>query len=426
VTSSCPQARGTGDGRRWLTPWRRVTSLLLLVLVGCGDRPRPPTHRTTTVRDSSGIQIVENPENPPDSVGWSIGKVPTLVIGDDEAKGRNYLFGRIAGARRMSDGRIVVADMGLTEVRLYDPAGVYVGRVGGAGSGPGEFKAVGGVMLLSDSILVPSFYFGRDVKLYAPDATFVRSWSPPDPPEGPGGGYQPGAIAGLFGDGSLLVSFLATPRTPPPAAYRAPSRIDRSQRLLRVAANGRILTDFGELPYGGMIRYDNGVHPGFAITDAPYLARPRGVPAGTELYFAAGSNFQIEVYDSLAALRRIIRKQHSPFTFSRAWADSVWRTTINGMPPEFEWLHGAEPPEMRNAPAIDRLLVDSEGMLWVRSGGADQMGVPRWFVFDGAGVLRHSLRSELDPQQIGNDYVLTVERDVLGVETVAIYPLHRR
>ena len=404
-----------------------AASTLLLLLLACEDRAPVATDPATVARDSAGIRIVENPEHAPDSTSWSIGSAPTLVIGDDEAKGRNYLFGSIAGARRLSDGRIVVADEARGEVRMYDSSGAYLREIGRVGRGPGEFRSVGGVMLLGDSIVVPSYYAGAIAPLFTPDGGYVRSYSAAlRLPEDSSGTAGQGYVAGVFGDGSVLVRFVSDAWNPAERAYPAPSVIDRTQRLVRLTASGRVAADLGRHPYGRMIRYDNGGDQGFSIVDAPYLPRAREVPAGTGLYFSRGLAFEMELYDSLGALRRIIRKRHPPVTFSEAWADSAWSATTSGLPAEMAWLKRADPPPVRDAPTIDRLLLDSEGNLWARSGTPDQVGVPRWFVFDDAGVLRYSLRSALDLQQIGGDYVLTVERDALGVQSVLLYPLLKR
>ncbi len=158
------------------------------------------------VLDSAGIEIVQNPERATDSTSWSIDTVPHLVIGDDESRGERYLFGYIVGAASLSDGRIVVADRQLPGVRMYDSVGAFVRQVGGVGQGPGEYTAVGGVVVLpGDTIVVRSPYAGRAVQLFDPAGVFVGVRSPPIyQPELWDGRYGRPSIMGLFADGTVL------------------------------------------------------------------------------------------------------------------------------------------------------------------------------------------------------------------------------
>ena len=61
------------------------------------------------VRDSAGIQIVENRGNPTwaDGEGWALSEV--LRIGEPEGDAE-YTFGRIGGVAVLSDLRILVSD----------------------------------------------------------------------------------------------------------------------------------------------------------------------------------------------------------------------------------------------------------------------------------------------------------------------------
>lgn len=77
-------------------------------------------------------------------------------------------------------------------------------------------------------------------------------------------------------------------------------------------------------------------------------------------------------------------------------------------------------------------LVDAEGRVWVRSDArwrceSEAVG-ERWFVFSRDGVLTHSVRVGgmfLLGGEIGEDYLLDIIRDGLGVEGVRIVPLLR-
>ncbi len=62
-----------------------------------------------------------------------------LEIGELEGDDA-YLFSRIASVAADSRGRILVADRGVSEVRVFDPDGSFLFRFGGEGDGPEEFR----------------------------------------------------------------------------------------------------------------------------------------------------------------------------------------------------------------------------------------------------------------------------------------------
>ena len=71
-----------------------------------------------------------------------------------------YLFGEVAGAVVLRDGRVAVVDGQAALIRTYSPEGEHIEDWGGSGEGPGEFSGspersfpIAGI----DSILVEQF-----------------------------------------------------------------------------------------------------------------------------------------------------------------------------------------------------------------------------------------------------------------------------
>ncbi len=96
--------------------------LVWLMMVGvfsaCGEDRQSST---TVVRDSAGIAIVENQiDTAAARAGWAIDP-----------------------GRRLADGRIVMADGGAAEIRVYGADGALVVAHGGKGEGPGEDYVLG-------------------------------------------------------------------------------------------------------------------------------------------------------------------------------------------------------------------------------------------------------------------------------------------
>ncbi len=76
---------------------------------------------------------------------------PILDIGVLEGD-RFYQFDQIVGGKRLSDGRIAVANAGSLELRYYDAEGKHLFSTGREGGGPGEF---GGMMSLGTPTALP-------------------------------------------------------------------------------------------------------------------------------------------------------------------------------------------------------------------------------------------------------------------------------
>ena len=136
---------------------------------------------------------------------WRLSEEPSVVIGGADER-ENYLLHQVAGAARLADGRIVIANGGSLELKYYNPEGKHLFDAGGAGEGPGELLPPLShfTRLPGDSILVASFRSG-----------FTRF--------GPGGGYASsvpyelplhglcwyGEGNDLLPDGSFLMRYLS-------------------------------------------------------------------------------------------------------------------------------------------------------------------------------------------------------------------------
>ena len=118
-----------------------LLALLIPASLAC-EQSRPTATLATTVRDSAGIRIVENAAPPEGSrLGWTISPEPTVTIGVAEGEEPYMLYGAIDAAR-LDDGRIVVANIGTNELRVFGAAGTHLATWGGRGEGPGEFRSL--------------------------------------------------------------------------------------------------------------------------------------------------------------------------------------------------------------------------------------------------------------------------------------------
>lgn len=112
-----------------------LVAFALLWVAGCESEP-DRSGLTTTVRDSTGIEIVEHVGTSELRSAWRIRSRPVFRTGwfDDEPTFEFVIHGHIE-----DDGRILVSDANAPKVYVLDPEGRVVREVGRAGDGPGEF-----------------------------------------------------------------------------------------------------------------------------------------------------------------------------------------------------------------------------------------------------------------------------------------------
>ena len=120
---------------------------LTLAMVACGQPDEPPAGGDGTptpaaeVRDSAGLRIVENPRPPEGSrLGWRVGSEPAVSIGALEGADP-YLLDGVRDLLTLPDGRIVVANRGTHELRVFDAAGATWRRGEARGKDPASSTA---------------------------------------------------------------------------------------------------------------------------------------------------------------------------------------------------------------------------------------------------------------------------------------------
>ena len=111
----------------------------LLTAASCDTTPAP-IHTVHT--DSAGIPIATavTPLWDPGE-GWTVEAEPMVEIGTVTGP-PEYQLGEVVAAVRLSNGDIVVADRGASELRSYDAAGNFQWSAGRFGEGPSEFESL--------------------------------------------------------------------------------------------------------------------------------------------------------------------------------------------------------------------------------------------------------------------------------------------
>lgn len=401
---------------RYRTVGLALSFLPFLSSAGCrGETPR----QSAQVRDSAGIQIVENTDYLwPDGQGWRLSDEPLLDIGvlDGESI---YQLHRVIGSQRLSDGRIAVANAGSFELRLYDASGTHLFSTGREGGGPGEFGSMMTLALMTGDSLLVFDWRNQRVTVFDPAGALARSAQLRF--LGEIGGFP--MIVAPFDDGSFLVGV----RTFFDSGERRTGLSRDMIVYVHCDSEGSLTDTLAVLPGGEMntVIDDNGTMLG----DRPFGRYPRHAVYGGAFYYGSSDRYEIHYYSEDGLLRRLVRQALPNLVVTDADIEGYTRETLGNAPDErqrqvIERLL-ANDPFPQSFPAYRDLMVDGDGNLWVmvyRRPGDDQ---PRWTVFDPSGQMLGvvSVPERLTVHQIGSDFVLGLWRDDLDVEHIRLYKL---
>jgi len=394
------------------------TSLVALLLTACGTSDSP---NHAVVRDSAGITIVDNGTMVAPTV-WTVSAEPTVNIGAMDGADE-YLLNRVAGAFKLGDGRIVIANGGSAEWRFYDAAGMFLKASGGHGGGPGELRALFEVSLLPDDTMVAFDPAARRADWYDDTGVFVRRTQVDvgalvEPPF-----YTEGSH--ILSDRSLLVRmYESEPRPHPDGVYRSPLGFVRVTEDLVVRDT---LAWVGSLE-NYLIHIDDRVVPGAR----PFARRAVETWGGDYVYVADTDRYDIYAYQLSTGAHMRIRREVPPVPvtdadraeFVESYREFMGRSRRPTANLE-RWLAAVTYPATK--PPIQDLRADRAGWLWVAETGSREDSTVTWSVFDTSGRLHAwvALPVRLTLLDIGDDYILARHRDELNVEFVRVYTLNK-
>lgn len=386
--------------------------LVIITFAACGSDTGRGSD--TIVRDSAGVRIVMN-TIPQWQKGeeWHLSAEPVVDIGGGAEE--TQLF-RVAGALRLSDGRIVVGDGGTHELRIFAADGGHLLTAGRKGKGPGEFETLFWIGRFSDDSVLAYDISNRRVSVYSPEGGYVRS---------------------------VGLELPSTPRFPEPFGVLIDGRIVAVPGFDRQFGRGERRDSVPVLIFAkdGGTADTIAVFPGreqfFLVGDAMAMRVPIGFGrnvfagvGGNRIAVGANDTYEISVFESDGSLVIQIRDNRPTEQVSTNDVDA-WRTgQIDRMPEPMRAQMARlvnEIPVRETYPAFSAIVVDTEGAVWVEDYRRPAAGSARWTVFspDGALVAQVTTPLELEVYEIGPDYVLGLWRDADDVEHVRMYELLR-
>ena len=389
----------------------------LLVLAACAPGGDTGQALQSRVRDSAGVAIVENARPTAESrLGWRFGQTPAVSIGTDGGDPGEMLFG-VRDATRLGDARIVVANAGTSELRVFAPDGTYLETWGGRGEGPAEFSRYTPETVSrwrGDSVAADNM-FQRRLELFDSHGSHGRTVTLAD-------GYH--SFLGVLPDGAVLVK---------PSPVLAGGLFDSGEPLVRRDV------DFGLLHPGGELRVSLGLHPGqewYVSTTPPATgAHPFGRSTvatiwGDLVVLAPTDRYELQAYESGGTLVRIIRRDYELRSPTQAELDRMLAESFAGLSEEVRVRLAASTenmPLVEHFPAFEALHSDPLGYLWVQDYRYPGQDRNLWTVFDSEGRVQGLVETPaaLDVFEIGEDYVLGRAMDEFDVEYVQLWPLDR-
>jgi hypothetical protein len=235
--------------------------------------------------------------------------------------------------------------------------------------------------------------------------------------------YLTAHFTGVFNDGGFM---LANECCSPASFAYEPRRLT----ILRHEPNGRLADTLGVFPTSRMAR--RGLRTARAIGTP--LFEPRTIVAAQNSNILVGDSrvMELKVIDGSGRLVRIIRwsgeQQQVTERDVEAYRRNLMAQARTGLDSSFVRMDtDPEIPVNSSFPAYQAIVISRALGVWVQQyGKPTDLRHQRWMVFDSVG--RFGCNVELPPpfevHEVGDSYVLGVEKDSLDVEEVRAYRIY--
>lgn len=413
----------------------RPLSLLVLasiVSAGCEDTPR--TSATGfAARDSAGIRIAENRGSQP-ATEWTLSAEPLFTIGADATDPGAQLH-NVTSATRRSNGEIVVANSGTSEILIFDSAGRRVGVRGRKGEGPGEFSGLGFLSLVSaegDSIITEYNSFRSKLVRFdsAGRATEVASTI-----ETRGGTHDRSTSSDGVG------FYLNHPASGPDVEGAEGDVVWIPGMLVRFSYDGEgpdtvaryrgVQLFFADI--GPRMAFGGGSVTGPSVLSPLVRPEPRSAGGGDPWRVIAGDQGrgEFDVFSEEGALLMRVRWDARGREFAREDAEQIRADFLadhfGRREPQAARRALDVMPPLERSPVYEDLHVDRLGAYWAKRYPLPGDSEQRWWVFNPDGRLDASVAVPLDLRimEVGEDYLLGVAQDELDVQRLELWGLRR-
>ena len=355
---------------------------------------------------------------------WRLATTPILTLEDNGTPATE--FNRVAGAWRLPNGRVVIANGGSSELRIFDPNGALVETLGRRGKGPGEFETMSVVGVSADTAIIYDFATRRATTVQfgakARVLTMVTMMA-----AGSGSGFE---VTGRLSDGR----WVATMGMGSPGGWDAPRGVHRVKGTVAlVAPDGTgSIERVAEVESMASITYMPGADKSkWATGPAAFSPWYRGQVSGGVLWFGESGSDSLVRLDARGNRRGIALALPSVAPSPQLVAAAREAELPAALQPRtgdyMNFKYSAENLPSR-LPYFAGLLAGADGELWVQEYPATPSAAARYLVLDEKGrpIGRVLAPPRLRATHAGRDFVVGVTRDADDVEGVAILRLERR
>jgi len=391
---------------------------LILVLVtalasiaGCA-RSDAPLGSVVTVRDSSGIRIVDQ----------SLIVVPRVSLGEPyltlgSISGEEDAFYRVSAIERFDDGSWMVVNAGTSEVRVFDADGRFLSSIGGRGDGPGELAQLTTATLFpGDSVFAWDLVGRRGV-------VYTRS----------GDSGRDVRLSDELSGALVLPVGVAEDRVVMTTASLFRDAGGDGGRILRPSNEGYIMdaeaspvAELGEIPGAESWYVQDGSRT--SIRSFPFAKRGVAVVAGDRIVIGDSGENDLRVHGASGDLEAIWRVLGEPERVTSSdWQEERRRAVaaadsaddLRAVRAMFE-----EIPQPGRRPVWSSMLGAEDGSVWVRQYTAEGVeGGGEWWVIspEGEVVTEVVLPGDFRPLWSDGEVVAGSLTDDLDVEYLHFY-----
>ncbi len=400
-----------------------LTAAALALLAGaCGEADGGGgPGEAVTVRDSAGIQIVEN-RAPAwgETEVWAVADTPSLTLGEAQGEGPE-VFGSVREALLLSEGGVAVLDGQAREIRIFGPDGDHRATAGGAGEGPGELNGLPRLVDLAGDTVGVWVEQSKRMSRFDPDGAFVDAVTVDGLP-----GMVNFQVRGALDDGRFLVS---------EGMSFSPDDMDRGPGIHRdtlseflVGRDGALADTLGRFP---------GRERAGSLRDMKvvFFSRSTHFAVGEgRIHVGDSERWEVRVFDDSLREKMRIRRPHEPVHLSDEAVETHRQEQLDQFGDADARFRENILDQIRNAvarktlPAFGEIAVDAAGHLWVeRARLPTAAGPPRWDVFrpDGRWLGAVVTPEDLTIYRIGTDRLVGRRTDELGVGRVEVYSIRK-
>lgn len=405
---------------------------LLVAAMGCGTEVGTPRSEGPVQVGSSTTVVARGPAWPRDE-GFQV--TDTLLRLGAIYNGPETLFSDVVGALRLSDGSVVMLDGQTSQLRRFAPSGQHLWSTGRKGDGPGEFRTPLALWRADGDHLYVEDPSSRAV--FTADGNLVEhrrfDWAAV---QALGRYYSDCRHVRRSADEMYLLSTCA-----------------EGSGIQRPTGPWDIVNAFTVIPPSldwadtvGVFLQERTWAIG-AVGQTMFLPPPlaeRGIFAlgGRPLRLAYGTShhYRIEIFtlESKPERMLVIERPAGHRTPTQQEIEAGWRSwdrmaeVVTAYPEVADVRADVAEATKRVAPPdsvslIGRMLIDDTNHLWVMQHLGKEREVAIWDVFsdDGEYLGEVELPANLEPTEIGSDYVLGVVTEEFDVEYVVLLRLDR-